>query len=107
MYGLGLGVGFATYIPVGTLLAVAAWAFLLPGAAGVAAMTLYGAGRAIPLFVLGPDSARDAAALSAASDRLFVWQPLVHLTNGIVLAFVASYLVVATSIDHLSRAGGS
>ncbi|HEV2757006.1 MAG TPA: hypothetical protein VG318_14660 [Actinomycetota bacterium] len=107
VYGLGLGAGFVTYIPVGTFLVVAAWVLLSPGAAAVAAMAAYGAARAVPLFVIGPGAARDQASLTAVSDALFVWQPLVHLANGLALAFVASYLVIASSAGYLSPAGGS
>jgi hypothetical protein len=107
VYGLGLGAGFVTYIPVGTFIVAAAWTSLAPGDAAVAAMAAYGAARALPLFVIGPKAGRDQASLTAASDRLFFWEPVVHLANGLALAFVASYLVMATSVDYLSRAGGS
>jgi hypothetical protein len=52
LYGLGLGLGFATYIPVATLVVVAVGvAFLTGPLAGAAVMAAFGLGRAVALVV--------------------------------------------------------
>src|SRR5438309_6485954 len=52
LYGAGLGVGFATYLPVATLLAVAAGVLALAGPMGGAAVLAgFGLGRTIVLAV--------------------------------------------------------
>lgn len=107
VYGLGLGIGFATHVTVATLPVVAAWTLLSPGLTGVVAMSTFGLGRALPLFVLGTKTGRDHETLAAVSDRLLAWRPIVHLLNGLALAFAAGYLVTRPSIDLVSGLGGS
>jgi hypothetical protein len=52
LYGAGLGVGFATYLPVATLLVVAAGVIALAGpAAGAAVLAAFGLGRGLALAV--------------------------------------------------------
>ncbi|HYX86297.1 MAG TPA: hypothetical protein VE777_15105 [Gaiellales bacterium] len=59
LYGAGLGVGFATYVPVATLVAVVAAVLLADPALGAVALGAFGAGR--------------AAALVAATAGLETW----------------------------------
>jgi cytochrome c biogenesis protein CcdA len=49
LYGAGLGVGFVTYIPVATLVAVTAAVALADPSDGMAALAAFGAGRAVVL----------------------------------------------------------
>jgi hypothetical protein len=52
LYGAGLGVGFATYLPVSTLLVVAAGVIALAGpGAGAAVLAAFGLGRGLALAV--------------------------------------------------------
>jgi hypothetical protein len=52
LYGAGLGVGFATYLPVATLLVVAVGVLALTGPlSGAAVLAAFGAGRALALAV--------------------------------------------------------
>ena len=52
LYGAGLGVGFATYLPVATLLVVAAGVIALAGpGAGAAVLAAFGLGRGLALAV--------------------------------------------------------
>ena len=52
LYGAGLGVGFATYLPVATLFVVAAAVVALSGPfAGAAVLAAFGVGRALALAV--------------------------------------------------------
>ena len=49
LYGAGLGIGFVTYVPVATLVAVTAAIALADPGAGMAALAAFGAGRAAVL----------------------------------------------------------
>jgi len=94
LYGMGLGVGIFTYIPTGTFYVVTFWVVIsgdaLTGAIGMAA---FGLGRALPLlwFGLRPKSPEECSGLI---ETLPGWMPLMHLTNGLILAFAGSLMMV-------------
>jgi cytochrome c biogenesis protein CcdA len=99
-YGLGLGSGFATAIPVTTFYVVVAWTLIvgnpLLGALGLAA---FGLGRALPLlwmawlFRISDDAFRLARVMSR-------WQPVMHFMNGLALSSAGSGLLIAGLVRH-------
>jgi cytochrome c biogenesis protein CcdA len=95
LYGLGLGFGLATRIPVGTFYVAVIWSILvgnpLLGAVGMAA---FGLGRALPLMWMAWsfNSNEQTFRLMRILPR---WQPVVHLVNGVALGFAGSSLLVA------------
>jgi sulfite exporter TauE/SafE len=100
LYGLGLGVGVATRIPVGTFYVTVVWAVLasspLLGALGMAA---FGLGRALPLLWMAGlfNSNEEAFRLMSVLPR---WQPAVHIVNGLALGFAGSCLLAAALALH-------
>ncbi|MBA3424699.1 MAG: sulfite exporter TauE/SafE family protein [Rubrobacter sp.] len=100
MYGAGLGVGFATYIPVATYYVPVVWSFVLgkPLWGGVA-MSLYGLGGTAPIVWFGQRFDRIEQSAHVASVILPRWTVPMHLLNGIVLAGGGAFLLAANSID--------
>jgi cytochrome c biogenesis protein CcdA len=99
LYGVVLGFGFATRIPVSTLYAAATWAFLR-GDPVLAALIMipFGIGRAVPLILIS----RSQAAYSETfqiNQFIRVWKPVVNLANGVILGFLGAYLF-ASGIMH-------
>lgn len=94
-YGLGLGFGLATRIPVSTFYPAVLWAVLvgspLPSALG---MSVFGLGRALPLIwaAWSLDGDEESFRLTQVLHR---WKPMVQLVNGLALGSVGSCLVVA------------
>ncbi len=92
LYGVVLGFGFATRIPVGTLYAAAAWVFLKGDPLlGAVLMSPFGIGRTIPLILI----ARTGGAYDETfqvNQFLRIWEPVVKIANGALLGFVAAYL---------------
>ena len=91
LYGMGLGVGVATYIRFAGFYLVILWAAVSGPVAGAVLLGCYGVGRFIPLFLiwLKPRSHDDILELTTRS--LPVWQPVVQGANVAVLAFVGTY----------------
>ena len=94
-YGLGLGFGLATRIPISTFYVVVLWA-MLTGNPLISAfgMATFGFGRALPLLWMGrlPGKNEEHFHLTEA---LFCWKPAVQLVNGLTLAVVGSCLMTA------------
>jgi len=94
LYGLGLGVGLGTRIPVTTFYVVVLWAMLignpLLGALGLAT---FGFGRALPLLCMAP--LLDSSDAAVRFESLYRFQPLVRVLNGIALGFAGSCLLCA------------
>lgn len=93
LYGLLLGPGFLTYIPVATYYALVAMAIFLgdPGCAA-AVFALFAAGQLVPLYLVS----RGAETFDAAAARIAAWsgrRMLLHRVNGVLLVFVTVYLV--------------
>jgi Methylamine utilisation protein MauE len=90
LYGLGLGVGFATHLGHGTLVAVALAAVAAGDpVAGAAAMVAFGIARSLAVAVAWWASDRTAAkALAGGLERVAVG-PVPALANGLALAAVA------------------
>lgn len=95
IYGLALGFGVATRIPVSTFYVVVVWAVLLGSPLlGGLGMAAFGLGRASPLMWM-------AWVLNSNDDTfrhmsvLRQWQPGVHIVNGLALGFAGSCLLVA------------
>lgn len=96
MYGAGLGLGFATRIPVATYYILPVWGFfsgevLLSGLV----LGLFGVGRFIPLLLIGTKRAADGEALESLIHRLEAFEPVVKLLNGLILSVVGVYLLVS------------
>jgi cytochrome c biogenesis protein CcdA len=72
LYGAGLGVGFVTYVPVATLVAVTAAIALADPAAGMVGLAAFGAGRAIVL-VAATAGLRDWDEAADRFDRAGRW----------------------------------
>jgi hypothetical protein len=87
LYGLGLGVGFATYLSHGTFVVVCA-ACVLTGnpLAGMALAALFGVTRALSAALAGAGG-RPALAVARLDD--LASSPLAPLANALVLAAVA------------------
>jgi hypothetical protein len=99
LYGGGLGLGFVTYLPVATLLAVCAAVALVSGPLGGAAvLSGFGLGRAIVLAV----STRGVRTYECATGRvesLAGWEQGGRLrrTNGAALLLLGALLVLAAT----------
>lgn len=99
-YGLGLGVGLATRIPVSTFYVAAFWAtFSGNPLRGSLAMTAFGVGRALPILLI--DKTCDALSERPRLMRgLSRWEPVVHLVNGLALACAGAWLMVSNFISR-------
>ncbi|HSB09064.1 MAG TPA: sulfite exporter TauE/SafE family protein [Blastocatellia bacterium] len=99
LYGLGLGVGLATRIPVSTFYAVVLWAVLVGSPPlGMLGMAIFGFGRALPLLCAVPfldDS--EAAVRFQSLNRL---KPAVQVLNGIALGFAGPCLLAVALMRH-------
>jgi sulfite exporter TauE/SafE len=95
LYGLGLGVGIATRVPVSTFYITVVWATLVgnPILGGIG-MAMFGLGRAFPILWMGRllNSSEEAVRLIQILPR---WQPTIHMTNGLALGFTGSCFLVA------------
>lgn len=93
-YGLGLGVGLGTRIPVTTFYVVVLWAVLigspLLGALGLAT---FGFGRALPLLCMAP--LLDSSDAAVRFESLYRFKPVVRVLNGIALVFAGSCMLCA------------
>ena len=92
VYGLALGMGIGTRIPVGTFYVVVLWAVLCqhPIAAGVC-LAVFGIGRALPLLAIWVNyRMRGIIECGFTSDRAGGWISLVHVVNGLALATAAA-----------------
>ncbi len=93
-YGLGLGFGLATRIPVSTYYPAAIWAVLVGNPVlGALGMAMFGLGRAIPLLFMAwlLDTNEEGFRLAEALQH---WKPLVHFVNGLALGFAGPCLIV-------------
>ncbi len=93
LYGLLLGPGILTYIPVATYYALVAMAIFIadPGRAA-AVFVLFAVAQLVPLYLVS----RGADTFDAAAARITTWsrhRALLHRVNGVLLAAVAVYLV--------------
>jgi len=95
-YGVGLGFGLATRIPVSTFYIAIIWVVLTGSLKlGVLSMAAFGLGRALPLvFISG--RLGSVAGYHRLARTLYGWEPLVHLINGLALGFAGSGLLVAS-----------
>lgn len=95
LYGGGLGIGFATRVPIATFYLLPIW--MVMSAAPLPSMFIFGMfgfGRFLPLVLIGVDRARDVEGLEVLVKRILETEPLVKLLNGVLLAFVGSYLIL-------------
>jgi hypothetical protein len=93
LYGLLLGPGILTYIPVATYYALVVMAIFIsdPGCAA-AVFVLFAVAQLVPLYLVG----RGAETFDAAAARITTWSGhrlLLHRVNGALLAAVAVYLI--------------
>lgn len=99
LYGLGLGVGFGTRVPVSTFYAVVLWATLLGSPTlGAVGMAVFGLGRALPLLCMAP--LVDNGYAPARFESLIRLKPLVQVVNAIALGFTGSCLLSAALMRH-------
>lgn len=100
LYGLGLGIGLVTRIPVSTFYA-AVLGVVLVGNPVLSAliMAAFGLGRALPLICMAwlLDSSETNFRLTEVLHR---WKPVVHLLNGLALSCAGSCLMVAALKLH-------
>lgn len=94
LYGLGLGPGFFTAIPATSFYVLVA-AVLLQADPIYGALTfaVYGLGRVAPLILIFWTSVRSGR-VSNLTRAVYSWRPLVHLSNGLMLASVGAGLIV-------------
>lgn len=93
-YGFALGLGLATRIPVSTFYVAAFWVtFSGSPLRSSLAMCAFGAGRALPIFLIDRrcDSGNQRRSISRG---LSSWEPVVHLINGLALAGGSACLLV-------------
>jgi len=94
-YGVGLGIGFITAIPVGTFYVIALWA-LLVGRPSLGAISLaaFGLGRGLPLLwmALFLRDNNESYRFSLVLDRS---QQLIHYFNGLALGSVGGCMLMA------------
>ena len=92
-YGVLLGFGVLTRIPASTFVVVLLWVAYL-GSAPVGALVLgvYGVSRALPVTALsfGGFSSGETVVIAY---KLAAWQPVMHMLNGLILAFATGWLV--------------
>jgi cytochrome c biogenesis protein CcdA len=93
LYGLLLGPGVLTYIPVATYYVLVAMAIFItdPGCAA-AVFVLFAVAQLVPLYLVG----RGAETFDAAAARITTWSShrmRLHRVNGAFLVAVAVYLV--------------
>jgi hypothetical protein len=104
LYGLGLGIGFLTYLRHGTLVAVAV-AALATGdpLLGAALIAPFGLARGVSVVVAR--RATSGAAIAAAVDRLerLAQTPAPALANGIILAVLG----ITAAVAAVGTAGGA
>src|SRR5215510_7896875 len=93
LYGLLLGPGVLTYIPVATYYVLVAMTILISDPArGAAVFALFAVAQLAPVYLVG----RGAETFDAAAARIATWSDhrvLLHRVNGAHLAAVAVYLV--------------
>jgi hypothetical protein len=93
LYGMVLGTGLATAIPIVTFYVAAAWAVLLVGPlTAVLIIAAFGVGRALPLIVMAA-VVRTSEEERRLSRGLHRWQPAVHVLNGLTLAATGAWLL--------------
>lgn len=95
LYGLGLGFGLATRIPVSTFYVAVLWAALVNSPMlGALGMAMFGVGRASPILLMAwlLRSDEDSFHYTLSLGRL---EPVVHLVNGLALNFAGSCLLVS------------
>lgn len=91
-YGVVLGVGFLTYLPVSSLHVATAWVFLSQSPLrGACTLAGFGLGRSLALLWMAVryHKYRDIKIIVSDLPR---WEMLVPVGNGFVLAFAATYL---------------
>lgn len=93
LYGLLLGPGLLTYIPVATYYALVAIAiFIADPTCAAAVFVLFAVAQLVPLYVVG----RGAETFDAAAARITTWsrrRVVLHRVNGALLAVIAVYLI--------------
>lgn len=93
-YGLGLGLGVATRIPVATIYALIVWSLMVgrPALTSLVMLT-FGLGRVLPLWLMVRVLETHDQSTRCANS-LHRLMKVVHLANGFALAGVGSYLLV-------------
>jgi hypothetical protein len=99
LYGAGLGVGFATYLPVATLLVVAAGVAALAGPLGGAAvLAVFGAGRALALAVATVRLTSDEQAMGRLERMArLAGRRRLRRVNGAALALLGAVLALGAA----------
>ncbi len=96
LYGLGLGVGFVTYLSFGTLIAVAATA-LVSGSPGIGVLCLLPFGIARGLSVLAVGKGEPSDLLERLEDPAI--RARAKLVNGLALVTAAVAVAAPTLVD--------
>jgi cytochrome c biogenesis protein CcdA len=89
-YGFELGMGITTYVTVTTFYVVIVWVLLNANSlSGMLVMSFYGIGRALPLAWLAL-YASDNDRRTQIVNRTVIWEPVVHVLNGLILITVGT-----------------
>jgi hypothetical protein len=102
VYGVTLGLGVLTRMPVSTF-ALAAALILLVADAAVGALVFgsFGLARALPVLAVAATT-RDTDHLMSASETIDGWEPIMRLLNGVVLAGSAGWLAAGAARGGLA-----
>jgi cytochrome c biogenesis protein CcdA len=93
-YGLELGVGIVTRIPISSFYVIVIWALLTGSLAlGCISVVGFGVGKALPVILLA-GSQRPLNSEFSLINTLSNWQRPVHYLNGLILCFVAIILII-------------
>jgi sulfite exporter TauE/SafE len=102
-YGLGLGVGLLTAIPVGTFYVITLGAiFTASPVLGAIILSAFGLGRALPLLCMAYAFNNNDESYRFAP-TIVRWQPAVHYINGLALSATSAYFFAVGVIDYIRR----
>lgn len=96
-YGVELGAGLTTFVPVTTFYVLLTAVFFVGDPVmGAGVMAGFAGARAAPVAAIAIGSP-DMATATRAGDSLLGWEPLVHLVNALVLAGASAYLLTSSA----------
>jgi hypothetical protein len=98
LYGLVLGFGVATRLSASTFFILPIWTLLHADVlSSVLVFAAFGIGRLSPALAIGPKRAADGDSLEVLIRGIEEWEPIVKFGNGVLLMFLAGYLLAGLS----------